>query len=63
MLGNRKFIIDTMSEVYDLLTPWTDAEFWDFNLHKSIPGAVYLFGRQQFLDHRNPIVDMAESGE
>jgi hypothetical protein len=63
MLNNRKFIIDTMSEVYDLLKPWTDAEFWDFNLHKSIPGAVYLFGRQQFLDHRQRIVDMANSGE
>jgi hypothetical protein len=63
MLGNRKFVIDTMSEVYNLLRPWADGEFWDFNLHQPIPGAVYLFGRQQFLDHKQRIVDMANSGE
>jgi hypothetical protein len=62
MLGNRKFVIDTLSEVYNILHPWADAEFWDFNLHESIPGAVYLFGRQQFLDHKHRIVEMAESG-
>jgi hypothetical protein len=52
-----------MSEVYDLLKPWTDGEFWDFNLHTSLPGAVYLFGRQQFLDHKQRIINMAESGD
>jgi hypothetical protein len=61
MLGNRKLIIDTMSEVYDQLRSWADMEFWDFNLHESIPGSIYLFGRQQFLDHRQRIIEMAES--
>jgi hypothetical protein len=63
MLGNRKFVIDTLSEVYNILRPWADSEFWDFNLHKSIPGAVYLFGRQQFLDHKQQIIEMADSGQ
>ena len=63
MLGNRKLVIDTLSEVYNQLQPWSDAEFWDFNLHESIPGSIYLFGRQQFLDHRQRIIDMANSGE
>jgi hypothetical protein len=63
MLGNRKLVIDTLSEVYNQLQPWADAEFWDFNLHESIPGSIYLFGRQQFLDHRQRIIDMANSGE
>jgi len=63
MLGNRKLVIDTMSEVYDLLKPWADDEFWDFNLHHSIPGSIYLFGRQQFLDHKQRIIDMTNSDE
>jgi hypothetical protein len=62
MLGNRKLVIDTMSEVYELLKPWANAEFWDFNLHQSIPNSIYLFGRQQFLDHKQRIVEMANSG-
>jgi hypothetical protein len=61
MLGNQKLIVDTMSEVYELLTPWIDEEFWDFNLHQTLPNSIYLFGRQQFLDHKQRIVEMAES--
>jgi leucine zipper transcription factor-like protein 1 len=30
MLGSRRLIIDTWSEVYDLLKPYADGEFWDF---------------------------------
>jgi hypothetical protein len=52
-----------MSEVYDLLKPWADEEFWDFNLHHTTPNSVYLFGRQQFLDHKQRIIEMAESGQ
>ena len=63
MLGNRTLVIDTMSEVYDLLRPWADEEFWDFNLHQTVSNSVYVFGRQQFLDHRQRIIDMAESGQ
>jgi hypothetical protein len=62
MLGNRKFIIDTMSEVYSLLKPWRDDEFWDFTTVESVTGGVYLFGRQQFLDNKQRIIEMAESG-
>jgi hypothetical protein len=63
MLGNRKLVLDTMSEVYKLLKPWADDEFWDFNLHHVIPNSIYLFGRQQFLDHRQQIIEMANSGQ
>jgi hypothetical protein len=62
MINNKRLIIDTMSEVYNSLKPLIDDEFWDFNLHKSIPGSIYLFGRQQLLDHKQRIIDMAESG-
>jgi hypothetical protein len=52
MIGNRKLVLDTFCEVYDLLCPWADAEFWNIEEHlaqgKFIPGAVYLIGRKQF---------------
>jgi hypothetical protein len=51
-----------MSEIYNLLKPWTTEEFWDFSTVVSVPGSVYLFGRRQFLDHKQRIIEMAESG-
>lgn len=48
MLGNRKLVVDTFCEVYDLLLPWRDIEFWDFDNHTPIEGAIYLIGRRQF---------------
>jgi hypothetical protein len=62
MLGKRRFVIDTMSEVYRLLKPWKDDEFWDFSTIDPVGGSVYLFGRQQFVEHKQHIVDMANSG-
>ena len=44
-------VLDTHCEVYDLLKPWANAEFCNFQEHvddgKLIPGAVYLIGRRQ----------------
>jgi hypothetical protein len=50
-----------MSEIYRLLKPWATEEFWDFTTVNSVPGSVYVFGRQQFLDNKQRIVEMAES--
>jgi len=62
MLDNRRLVVDTMSEIYNLLKPWITEEFWDFGTVASVPGNVYLFGRQQFLDNKQRIIEMAESG-
>jgi len=62
MLDNRRLVVDTLSEVHGLLVPWIDEEFWNFESVESIPGSIYLFGRQQFLDNKQRIVDMANSG-
>jgi len=62
MLGNRKLVVDTMSEVYGLLKPWADGEFWDLGLHQPEPNSIYVFGRRQLLDHKQQIIEMAESG-
>jgi hypothetical protein len=61
MLGNRKLVLDTFCEVYDLLTPWADAEFYDFGLHSIIPGSIYLLGRAQFNFHKQRIRHLVET--
>lgn len=48
MLGSRELVVDTFCEVYDLLKPWVDMEFWDFSNHLPVEGAIYLIGRRQF---------------
>jgi hypothetical protein len=63
MLGNRKLVVDTMSEVYGLLKPWTDHSFWDFTQVTPEPNTVYVFGRQHLLDNLSLIRDMAVSGD
>ena len=63
MLDNCRLSVDTMSEIYSLLKPRIAEEFWDFSTVVSQPGSVYVFGRQQFLDNKQRIVEMAESGE
>ena len=59
MINNYKLILDTHCEVYDLLKPWMDAEFWNFEEHinkgKFVPGAIYVIGRQQFYVNRELI--------
>lgn len=62
MLDNRRLVVDTLSEIYQLLKPWITEEFWDFSTVASVPGNVYVFGRQQFLDNKQRIIEMAESG-
>jgi len=51
MLGKRKLVLDTWCEVYDLLKPWADAEFWNLQEHLNsgqlVEGATYLIGREQ----------------
>jgi hypothetical protein len=66
MLGNRKLVLDTFCEVYDLIKHWADAEFWNFEEHiadgKFVPGAVYLIGRRQFhinVERIRSLVDQA----
>ena len=67
MLGNRKLVLDTFCEVYDLLKPWADAEFWNLEEHiaagKLISGAVYLIGRRQFFLNSVCIRNLVETNQ
>jgi hypothetical protein len=62
MLGNRRLVLDTMCEVFDMLKPWTDESFWDFSQVDLQPGSVYVIGRQHLLDHMQAIKDAADTG-
>jgi len=60
MLDNHKLVLDTFCEVYDLLKPHADAEFWNFAEHDIVPGGIYLIGRQQFIEHVGRIRPLIE---
>jgi hypothetical protein len=62
MLGNRKFIVDNFCEIRALVDPWVDGEFYDFSQQTIIPGAIYVIGRKQFMDHCVQIKELTESG-
>ena len=61
MQKNYKLVVDNFAEVNGLLRPWIDEEFWDFGAVVPEPGAVYMIGRQQLLDNRQKVMDMAAS--
>ena len=61
MLGNRKLLLDTFCEVYELLQPWMDGDFFDFSKYDVVPGAVYLIGRAQMNHNRELIRGLVES--
>jgi hypothetical protein len=63
MLGNRKLVLDTHSEVYRELLPWADDEFWDLRTHTIIPGAVYIMCREQVNKFNYEIQELANKGE
>lgn len=63
MLDRPRLVIDTMSEVFDLLKPYANEVFWDFGSVKLHPGSVYVIGRQHLLDHTELIRTAAETGQ
>jgi len=62
MLARPRLVLDTMSEVYDLLKPWATEEFWDFSAVDLVPGSVYVIGRQHLMDYKERVRAAAESG-
>ena len=60
MLNGRNLVIDTLSEVYKILLPWSTHEFWNFASHTPVPNSIYIVGRQQYLDNREKFHLMAQ---
>lgn len=63
MQKTHKLVLDTFSEVYHMLRDYADDEFWDLSQHETIPGATYVIGRQQYINNRERVREMAESGQ
>lgn len=63
MLGNRRFISDTFCEVHDLLEPWIDDSFYEFEHHSVVPGAVYMINRAQVNRNADKVRQIAEDGQ
>jgi len=65
MLGNTKLILDqncqTHCEVYDLLRPFADDNFYELKDISISPGDIYVVGIAQFEKHRDWLVELAES--
>ena len=60
MREKLNLVVDTMSEVHGLLTPWITHEFWNFQDHDMIPDSVYVIGRRQFTENYERIRDLAQ---
>jgi len=63
MLGNRKLILDTFCEVYDLLEPWMDYDFWNFENCTLFPDAIYLVSRKELLANIDRVREIAENDQ
>lgn len=63
MINNRRLVVDTMSEVHDLLEPLADETFWDFSQVTVEPNSIYVFGRQHLLDNIKLIRELAEQDQ
>ena len=65
MQNNRKLIVDTRSEIYDLIQNYADGIFWNFEQHvqkqELVPGAVYVIGREQARLNPSLIQDLIKS--
>jgi hypothetical protein len=61
MLGNRKLVLDTFCEVYELLEPWMDHDFWDFANHEIVPDAIYLISRKELFANLAKVRHMVEN--
>lgn len=63
MLNGRKLVVDSMCEVFKVLRPHIDEEFWDFSSVELCPDFIYIFGRQRFLDNISRIRELASTGD
>jgi hypothetical protein len=56
-----KLVIDTWSEVYDLLKPYADGEFWNWAEVTPDPNTVYVVGRVVLKEHWTSITEWARA--
>lgn len=62
MQKTRRLVVDRFSEVFDILEPFVDEDFYEFSQIVPVSGSVYIVGRQNYLDNADKFKNMAESG-
>jgi len=60
MLGKHRIVLDQWSEVYDLLKPLADQEFWRFAELEFDPSAITIIGRVQLKENWYKVTELAE---
>lgn len=60
MINNRKLIVDNFCEIVKLLLPLADDTFYDFAEHDLVPGAIYVFSRQQLWANISTVKQLVE---
>lgn len=60
MLGPYRLVIDTWAEVYDLLKPYADEEFWQFGDIIFDPTKFYIIGRLQLKENWALVTQLAD---
>ena len=60
MLGPYKLVVDEWAEVWDLLRPYADASFWQWDQIEFDPECYYIVGRLQIKEHWQRIRDLAQ---
>jgi hypothetical protein len=63
MLDNHRLVLDNFAEVHNVLLPWASETFYDFSQVIPQPESIYIIGRQQLLDNRQKITEMAMSDQ
>lgn len=63
MPNTPRLFVDRFGEVFDLLAPYAADCFYNFAEVPLQPGAVYIVGRQNFLDNADKFFSMAQSGQ
>lgn len=60
MIGNHKLIVDNFCEMSRHLLHIADDTFYDFAKHELVPGAIYVFSRQELLANLSTVKQLAE---
>lgn len=63
MQKTRRLVLDHMSEIFDMMKSHADETFYEFANVESIPGSIYVIGRQQFIDNPERIRSMCEDDQ
>jgi hypothetical protein len=57
-----RLFVDRFSEVFDILEPYAADCFYNFAEAPTVPGSIYVVGRQNLLDNMQKFIEMADSG-